>query len=113
VLGTAQRGDRFVKGKIRARQQCGECLIRRCLQLIRAARLTERDGSTRYVLVYNNFRGLMEIGFETGMSWASPKLLPIWEAQVRIMPCSSLKAVWRLHEWRSEHERHLCRRSTR
>lgn len=49
------------------------------------------------------------VGFEQGVAWVSPKLLPIWEAQVRRSRCSSERllspdhpltrargAVWRL-----------------
>ena len=31
------------------------------------------------------------LGFEVGMSWASPKLLPIWEAQVSHLTIVSAK----------------------
>ncbi len=48
-------------------------------------------------------------GFEVGMSWASPKLLPIWEAQVSQTRVSLLTVVRRLHERRSKHDRHHCR----
>lgn len=48
------------------------------------------------------------LGFELGMSWASPKLLPIWEAQVcvviSVQDVLSLRLVWRLFQRSAKHD---------